>query len=173
MRRSIRAAFDVAKKLEKQGDFVSAKGVQSNGMRLWHWTGMSRKAYDAQIAHDNNNVRVCFAAVRALHGGKRRAHKMILKKSGEKTQNEDQRKERWQEHWAEKPQGSIIEFHRYRSVQGGSREHCPDLDLSSEAMEVSVARCRRHKATGRDLLSIEVMQAGGRRMAELACELAS
>ena len=39
-------------------------------------------------------------------------------------------------------------------------------------MEVSIARCRRHKATGRDLLSNEVMQAGGRPMAELASELA-
>ena len=34
MRRSFHAAFDVAKKLEKQSDFVSAKGVQSNGMGL-------------------------------------------------------------------------------------------------------------------------------------------
>ena len=55
VRRSFHAAFDVAKKLEKQGEFVSAKGVQSNGMRLrtklkesplqlnywWHWTDMS------------------------------------------------------------------------------------------------------------------------------------
>ena len=64
------------------------------------------------------------------------------------------------------------EFYRYRSAQGGSHEHCPDLDLSLEAMEVSIARCRRHKATGRDLLSNEVMQAGGRPMAGLACELA-
>ena len=39
-------------------------------------------------------------------------------------------------------------------------------------MEESIARCRRHKATGRDLLSNEVMQAGGRPMAELASELA-
>ena len=37
---------------------------------------------------------------------------------------------------------------------------------------MSIARCRRHKATGRDLLSNEVMQAGGRPMAELASELA-
>ena len=60
----------------------------------------------------------------------------------------------------------IIEFHRYRSAQGGSHEHCPDLGLSPEAMEVSIATCRRHKTTGRDL------HAGGRPMAELACELA-
>ena len=133
---------------------------------------VERKAYDAQIAHDNNDVRGCFAVVRALHGGKPRAHKTMLKKGCEKTQNEDQRKERWQEHWAEVFQGSIIEFHRYRSAQGGSHEHCPDLDLSPEAMEVSIARCRRHKATGRDLLSNEVMQAGGRPMAVPASELA-
>ena len=37
---------------------------------------------------------------------------------------------------------------------------------------MSIARCRRHKATGRDLLYNEVMQAGGRPMAELASELA-
>ena len=43
------------------------------------------------------------------------------------------------------------------------------MSLSSlEAMKVSIARCRRHKATGRDLESNEVMQAGGRPMAELA-----
>ena len=44
--------------------------------------------------------------------------------------------------------------------------------MSPEAMEVSIARCLQHKATGRDLLSHEVMQAGGRPMAELASELA-
>ena len=44
--------------------------------------------------------------------------------------------------------------------------------MSLEAMEVSIARRCRHKATGLDLLSNEVMQAGGRPMAELACELA-
>ena len=87
----------------------------------------------------------------------------------EKTQDEDQRKERWQEHWAEVFQGKIIEFHR--SVQGGTHERCPELDLSPEAMELSIARCRRHTATGRDLLSNEVMQAGGRPMAELASEI--
>ena len=38
---------------------------------------------------------------------------------------------------------------------------------------MSIARCRRHKAMGRDLLSNEVMQAGGRPMAELASELAT
>ena len=97
VRRSFHAAFDVAKKLEKQGDFVSAKGVQSNGMRLrtklkefsaaveWlvaldRHEFVERKAYDAQIAHDNNDVMGCFAVVRALHGGKPRAHKTILKK---------------------------------------------------------------------------------------------
>ena len=97
VRRSFHGAFDVAKKLEKQGDFVSAKGVQSNGMRLrtklkefsaavkWlvaldRHEFVERKAYDAQIAHDNNDVRGCFAVVRALHGGKPRAHKTILKK---------------------------------------------------------------------------------------------
>ena len=37
---------------------------------------------------------------------------------------------------------------------------------------MSIARRRRHKATGRDLLSNEVMQAGGRKMAELASQLA-
>ena len=163
--------------------------MQSNGMRLRtklkefsaavKWLVASdrhefveRKAYDAQIAHDNNNVKRCLAVVRALHGGKPRAHTTILRKSGEKTQNEDQRKERWQEHRADVFQGSIIEFHRYRSAQGGSHEHCPELDLSPEAMEVSIAMCRRHKATGRDLLSNEVMQAGGRPMAELASEVA-
>ena len=104
VRRSFHAAFDVTKKLEKQGDFVSAKGVQSNGMRLrtelkdfstaikWlildRHELVERKAYDAQIAHDNNDVRGCFAVVRALHGGKPRAHKTILKKCCEKTQNE-------------------------------------------------------------------------------------
>ena len=97
--------------------------------------------------------------------------KRFLKSAEKKTQNEDQRKERWQEHWADVFQCSIIEFHRYRPAQGGSHEHCPDLDLSPEAMEVSIARCRRHNATGRDLLSNEVMQAGGRPMAELASEL--
>ena len=95
-----------------------------------------------------------------------------MKKNGEKTQNEDQRKERWQEHWAEVLQGKIIELHRYRSAHSGTHEHCPDLDLSPEAMELSIAGSRRHKATGRDLLSNEVMQAGGRPMAELASELA-
>ena len=146
VRRSFHAAFDVAEKLEKQGDFVSAKGVQSNGMRLrtklkefspavkWlvaldRHEFVERKAYDSQIAHDNNDVWGCFAVLRALHGGKPRAHKTMKKKSGEKTQNEDQRKERWQEHWAEVFQGSIIEFHRYRSAQGGSHEHCADLDF--------------------------------------------
>ena len=44
--------------------------------------------------------------------------------------------------------------------------------MSPEAMEVSIARCRQHKATGRDLLSNEVMRAGGRPMAELVSELA-
>ena len=34
VRRSFHAAFDVAMKLEKQGDFVSANGVQSHCMRL-------------------------------------------------------------------------------------------------------------------------------------------
>ena len=111
---------------------------------------VEREAYNAQIAYDNNDVRGCFAVVRALHGGKPRAHKTILKKCGEKTQNEDQRKERWQEHWAEVFQGSIIEFHCCRSAQGGSLELCPVLDVSPEAMEVSIAGCRRHKATGRD-----------------------
>ena len=38
-------------------------------------------------------------------------------------------------------------------------------------MELSIAKCRRHKATGRDLLSNEVMQVGGRPMAELAGEM--
>ena len=97
VRRTFHAAFDVAKKLKKQGDFVSAKGMQSNGMRLrtklkelsaavkWlvaldRHEFVERKAYDAQIAHDNNDVRGCFAGVRALHGGKPRAHKTILKK---------------------------------------------------------------------------------------------
>ena len=55
---------------------------------------VEREAYDAQIAHDNNEVRGCFAVVRALHGGKPRAHKTILKKNGENFQNEDQRKEK-------------------------------------------------------------------------------
>ena len=64
VRRSLHAAFDVAKKLEKQGDSASAKGVQSNGMRLrtklkaavkWlvaldKHEFVERKAYDAQIA---------------------------------------------------------------------------------------------------------------------------
>ena len=114
VRRSFRAAFDVAKNLEKQGDFLSAKGVQSNGMRLrtklkefsaavkWlvaldRHEFVETKAYDAQIAHDSNDVRGCFTVVRALHGGQPRAHKTILKKkkkNSEKTQNEDQRKER-------------------------------------------------------------------------------
>ena len=44
--------------------------------------------------------------------------------------------------------------------------------MSPEAMEASIAGCRLHKATGRDLLSNEVMQAGGRPMADLAGELA-
>ena len=34
VRRTFHASFDVAKKLEKQSDFVSAKCMQSNGMRL-------------------------------------------------------------------------------------------------------------------------------------------
>ena len=103
------------------------------------------EAYDAQIAHDNNDVRGCFAVVRALHGGKPRAHKKNVKKNVENTQNENQRKERWQEHWAEVFQGSLIKFHRYRSAQGGSHEHCPDLDMSPEAMEVSIANLKRYQ----------------------------
>ena len=58
------------------------------------------------------------------------------------------------------------------SEQGGTRERCPELDLSPEAMELSLAKSRRHKATGRDLLSNEVMHAGGRPVAELESELA-
>ena len=46
---------------------------------------VERKAYDAQIAHDNNDVRECFAVVRALHGTEPRAPKTILKKNVEKT----------------------------------------------------------------------------------------
>ena len=103
-------------------------------MTLDRHESVERKAYDAQVAHDNNDVRGCFA--RALHGGKPRAHKTILKKNGEKTHNEDQRK--------------VARMNTARF-----------WDLSPEAIEVSIARCRRHKATGRDLLSNEVMQAGG------------
>ena len=120
-----------------------------------------KKAYDAQIAHDNNDVRDCFAVVRALTGGKPRAHKTISKKNGEKIQ----RKERWQEHWAEVFQGTIVDFHHHRSEQGGTHERCPELDLSPEAMELTIAKSPRHKATGRDLLSNEVLQAGARPMA--------
>ena len=89
VRRSFHAALNVAKKQEKQCDFVNAKSVQSNGMMLrtklkefsatvkWlvaldKHEFVERKAYDAQIAHDNNDVRGCFAVVRALHGGKPR-----------------------------------------------------------------------------------------------------
>ena len=32
---------------------------------------VERKAYDAQIAHAFNDVRGCFAVVRALHGGEK------------------------------------------------------------------------------------------------------
>ena len=68
--------------------------MQSNGVRLrtklkefsaaWlvaldRREFVERKAYDAQIAHGNNDVRGCFAVVRAPHGGKPRAHKTILK----------------------------------------------------------------------------------------------
>ena len=127
VRRSFHAAFEVAKKLEKQGNCVGAKRMQVIGLGLQtklkefatavRWLValdrhqfVERKAYDAQIAHDNNDARGCFAVVRALHGGKPRAHKTILKKCGEKTQNEGQRKERWQEHWAEVFQGTIVGF---------------------------------------------------------------
>ena len=128
------------------------------------------KAYDAQIAPDNNDVRGCFAVVRALHGGKPRALKPILKKNSEKNSKRGSKKRKVAGTLARGFQGNIIEFHRYRPAQGGSHEHCPDLDLSPEAMEVSIAKCRSHKATGRDLLSNEVMQAGGRPIAEMASE---
>ena len=45
VRRSFHAAFDVAKKLEKQGDFVSAKGVQSNSM----WLRTKLKEFSAAV----------------------------------------------------------------------------------------------------------------------------
>ena len=112
MRRSFHA---VAQKLEKQGEFVSAKRVQSNGMRLRTKLKEFSATVKWLVALDRHEF-VERAVVRALHGGRPRAHKTILKKSGEKTQNEDQRKEKWQEHWAEVFQGSIIECHRYRSA---------------------------------------------------------
>ena len=90
------------KKLGKQCVFANAKRVQVNGTMLRtqlkefsaavKWLValdghefVERKAYDAQIAHDNNDVRGCFAVVRALHGGKPRAHKTRIKeKKGDK-----------------------------------------------------------------------------------------
>ena len=82
----------------KNNVILSMRRVQATGMMLrtklnefsaavkWlvldRHQSVERKAHDAQIAHDNNDVRGCFA--RALHEGKPRAHKMILKKNGEK-----------------------------------------------------------------------------------------
>ena len=95
VRRTFHAAFDVAKMLEERCDFDCAKSVQSGGMtlraRLW-LVALEKKAHDAQIAHDNNDVRGCFAVVRALSGGKPRAQKTILEKNGEKTHKEKSKK---------------------------------------------------------------------------------
>ena len=91
VRRSFHAAFEVAKELEKQENCAGAKRMQVIGLGLQtklkefaaavRWLValdrhefVERKAYDAQIAHDNNDARGCFAVVRALHGGKPRAH---------------------------------------------------------------------------------------------------
>ena len=126
---------------------------------------VERKAYDAQIAHDNNDVGCCFAAVRALHGGKPRAHNKILKKVVKKLKT------------------SIIGKKGGRNIGlRFSREASLNfivIDLLKVARMnitcrlkrwVSIVRCRRLKATGCDLLSNEVMQTGGRPMTELASE---
>ena len=172
VRRSFHAAFDVAKKLEKQCDFFNAKSVQSHGMMLRTKLREFSAAVKWLVALDRHEFVERERETRTMRRLRTTAMMFgdvlwlyvlctILKKNGEKTQNEDQRKERWQQHWAEVFQSSIIEFHRCRSAQGGSHEHCPDLDLSPEAMEVSIARCRRHKATGRDILTIQRGDASG------------
>ena len=107
------------------------------------------------------------AAVTALCGGKPRAHKTILKMNGEKTQNEIKEKKGGRSTRQRSFRAQSLNFYHHRSEQGGTHERCPELDLSLEAIGLSIAKCRRHKATGRDLLSNEVMQVGGRPMAEL------
>ena len=96
VRCTFHAAFDVAQMFEERCDFHSAESMQSGGkkLRVWledfsaavEWLGaldrhefVEKVASDAQIAHDNNDVRGCFAVVRALSGSKPRAHKTILK----------------------------------------------------------------------------------------------
>ena len=98
---------------------VCVKSVQSGGMtlraRLWlvaldRHEIVEKKAHDAQVARDNNDVRCCFAVVRALSGGKPRAQKTILKKNGENTHKENQRKERWHLKLLHTPWGSDQAF---------------------------------------------------------------
>ena len=88
-----------------------------------------KQAYDAQIAHDNNDVRGCFAVVRALSGGKPRAHKTILKRMVKRLRMKIKEKRGGKsigQRSARAPSSTFI------IIDLGTHERCPELDLSLE-----------------------------------------
>ena len=109
---------------KKQCDFVSAKSVQSDGMRLRTKLKEFSAAVKWLVALDRHefverkSVRCARLRMTTMvFGAVLRLYVLCMEANLElnklrKTQNEDQRKERWQEHWAEVLKGRIIEFHR-------------------------------------------------------------
>ena len=187
LRRTMHAAFGLANSLQDEeaemrtrldaiGKLLKAairKLVTSYRLLLaWdrhEW--IQQRAGEAQQAKEANDTRSCFAIARSLGAGKPKPLQVIGMKDGRRSGSELERKERWQEHFAEVFHGSIARLDTL-SPCGGNASHpaCPDIDVSAPTLQAAIARSKDDKGMGRDELPNEVLKAGG---APLACKLST
>eukprot|EP00973_Karenia_brevis_P077327 10742058-Karenia_brevis.AAC.1 len=95
----------------------------------------------------------------------------VRKKDGSLTSSENERQERWQEHFCNVFGGKMAKMSEIKCMGSASVVTQTCLNVGPEATEKAIARLKRNRGLGRDGVSAELLQAGGSAVAVKTSEI--
>ena len=124
---------------------------------------LEQKAFEADSAYRRHDMATSFKIIRSLAGNGTSSGAVPVKcKDGALTMSEQQRQERWQEHFAEVFGGRIVPHESLAKVSP------PAVKVTSHSIDTTptntlnaLAKLKRNRAVGRDAMPSELLQSGG------------
>ena len=125
-------------------------------------TYIELKAAEGQAAARRGDWRETFAVVRALSGkSSKRCTQQVRKLDGELTATEQERQQRWHEHFTGVFDGTVVDKAVLARQRIGEPTPVTVLLITPESTAAALRRLGRNKGTGPDGVPSEVLQAGG------------
>ena len=153
-------AFAVLSRCVAQLHYASSLHVVDDRRRYFEQLSMS-----AQLAAHNGDIRGTFSVVRKLSGFRIRPPKVIKLKDGTISTTEEERQNRWQEHFCDVFAGELVSDHQAMRTEPQYLSDAGSFDASPNRIEKSIACMKSGKGLGPDGIPCELLKAGGFGMA--------